>query len=236
MEADYADGAAFAELPGAAMKSSTYTGIRKDLVDSLTAREVLEIYFSPALNTFSQPGETEGDFKIRMAHAAREQRDKAVDDVRNKHVKALKVQQDRVSKAMERLEAQKSQVNSARLATAMRVGTSLLGAFLGGKSGVKSVASATTVTGVTRAFQQSQQVSTAENELDRVKEDLVLVESKIESEIEAVKEKFDPHLLALEKVRLTPLKKNVTPRAVGILWLPYEDVRGDLRPCWRTRF
>ena len=227
------EGVAYADLPGAALKSGTYSSIEKDFVDELFNKESIEVFFSPLIKAYSNPGESEGDFKARMAHAVREVRDKAVDELKAKSMKAVKALETKAIKAMEKVETQKAQANSAKMATFMKVGSSILGALLGGrKSGLASVASSTTVTGVSRAWQQSKEADAAEAELERIRAEMADLEAQAEEAVQKVKDQYEPDQLVLEKTRITPLKKNVQPVATGILWLPNEEVRGELRAAW----
>lgn len=227
------EGAAYADLPGAALKSGTYSSIEKDFVDDLYNKESIEVFFSPLVKAYSNAGESEGDFKARMAHAVREVRDKAVDELKAKSAKAVKALETKAIKAMEKVETQKAQASSAKMATFMKVGSSLLGALLGGrKSGLASVASSTTVTGVSRAWQQSKEADAAEAELERIRAEMADLEAQTEEAVQKVKDQYEPDQLVLEKTRITPLKKNIQPMATGILWLPHEEVRGELRPAW----
>jgi hypothetical protein len=227
------EGVAYADLPGAALKSGTYSSIEKDFVDELFNKESIEVFFSPLIKAYSNPGESEGDFKARMAHAVREVRDKAVDELKAKSMKAVKALETKAIKAMEKVETQKAQASSAKMATFMKVGSSILGALLGGrKSGLASVASSTTVTGVSRAWQQSKEADAAEAELERIRAEMADLEAQAEEAVQKVKDQYEPDQLVLEKTRITPLKKNIQPVATGILWLPNEEVRGELRAAW----
>ncbi len=226
-------GAAFAELPGTALKSTTYSSIEKDFVDELYANEGLELLFSPLLEAYSNADESESEFKARVAQRARELRDQAVEALRAKSARTLKSLQEKQEKAADKVETEKGQASSAKLSTLVRIGSSLLGAFLGGrKSGLRSVAGSTTVTGVSRAWEQSRQVDVAERDLERVRQELKEVENRLEEEISQLRDRYEIDLLPLEKVRLTPLKKNIKAIATGILWLPHEEVRGQLRSSW----
>lgn len=232
-EVEAEQGAAYEELPGAALKSATYDRIEKDFIDQLYNGETLEVYFSPLIKAYSIPGESEGDFKTRMAQQVRELRDKAVDDLRAKAAKSIKSMQDKAVKALAKVDAQKSRANSAKMATMMKVGSSLLGALLGGrKSGLATVTSSTTVTGVQRAWQQSKQADAAEQELENIKLEMAEFEKNTEEAVTKLQDQYDPSLLVLETVKLKPLKKNIRPVATGILWLPHEEVRGSLRQSW----
>ena len=135
------DGAEFGDLPGAAMKSQTYAGIEKDFVDWVYSNHTIEVSGSPLLEAFSNPGESAGDFRVRIAQTAREIRDKMIDELREKYGKKIKDLETKAAKAMEKVETQKAQASSAKLATAVQVGSSILGALFGRKSGMGAATS-----------------------------------------------------------------------------------------------
>ena len=229
------DDAEYAELPGAAMKSSTYSSIEKDFIDWVYRNHSMEVYTSPLLEAFSNPGESQGDFRVRMTQIARERRDKAVDDLRAKSAKEVKALEAKATKAMDKVESEKSQASSARMSTIVQIGSSLLGALLGRKSGVSaatSVIKGTSVSSVSRAWKESRDAASAEQELDRLKAEMGELEQKLGDETQRIRDQYDPATLVLETVKLTPTKKDIQPTATGILWLPHERVGDDLNPAW----
>ena len=226
----------YGDLPSAAMKAKTYDSIAKDYTDWVYANYNSEVSFCPLLETYSNLGETAGDFRARMAQTAREQRDAAVSELRTKLGKKVKDLEDDITKAMSKVEAQKSQANSAKLSTAIQIGTSLLGAFLGRKSsglaGAASLIKGTTVNSASRAWKEGQDVDAAQAELSKLKMDYDALNKQLEDEVKALQDKYDPAALALETTKLTPLKKNITVSATGILWMPYERAGGSLKQAW----
>ncbi len=229
------DDCEYEDLPGAAMKAKTYDSIAKDYIDWVYANHSMEVSFCSLLETYSNPGETAGDFRARMAQTAREQRDAAVGELKEKYGKKLKSLEDAITKALGRVEAQKAQASSAKLSTAIQIGSSLLGALLGRKSGVSGAASmikGSTVTSASRAWRESQDVAAAETELEKLKADYDALNKELEEEAKKLQDKYDPAGLALETTKLTPQKKNISTTATGILWLPYERVGGSLKQAW----
>ncbi|MCB1224569.1 MAG: DUF853 family protein [Verrucomicrobiales bacterium] len=233
LEREPTEGAAWAELPGAALKSTTYSRIEKDFIDWIYDNEAIEVQFSPLLETYSNPGESAGDFRARVSQTARELRDKAVDELKTKAQKAIDSLVTKAEKAQDKVEEQRSQANSAKISTVVRIGSGILGALLGGrKSGLGSVASSTNMSGVSRAWKESRDVAAAEEEYERYKDQIAELEEKMNEEVEKMKESYDPSALKFESAKVTPLKKNIQPTATGILWLPHEEVRGELRTSW----
>ncbi|SKB02256.1 AAA-like domain-containing protein [Prosthecobacter debontii] len=231
-ESQPVDGAEYTDLPGAAMKSSTYTSIRKDYVDWVYANHVLEVSFSPLLEAYSNPGEKVDEFRARITQTARELRDQAIETLREKTAKALKSLQEKAIKAQVKVDTQKSQATSAKLSTAMSIGSSLLGAFFGRKGGIASVAKASTVNSAARVMREHQEAAAAEAELGRIQADIADLEKQLADETQRIRDQYDPAVLVFETTRLTPVKSKIQPTAIGILWLPHERVGGELRKAW----
>jgi hypothetical protein len=230
------EGAEFGELPGAAMKSQTYNSIEKDFVDWVYSNHYLEVHFSPLLEAFSNPGESAGDFRVRIAQTARELRDKMIETLREKYGKKIKDLETKAAKAMDKLETQKAQASSAKLQTAVSIGTSILGALFGRKSGIGAASSlvrSSSVSSVSRAWKESREAGAAEGDLERIKVEMGEIEKQVGDETQKIRDQYEPATLVLETVKLTPVKKNIQPTATGILWLPHERVgEKDLRQAW----
>jgi hypothetical protein len=208
--------AAFADLPGPALKSSTYNSIAKDFEDWVYSNHSLEVYFSPLLDAYSNPGEKQDEFKARITQTTREKRDAAIEELRAKTEKALKSLEAKAAKAELKLETQKSQATSAKLSTVVQIGSSLLGAFMGRKS---SILKTSTISSASRVMRESSEATAAEAELDRVKADMAELEQQTADETQKIRDDYDPAALTLETVKLTPVKKNIQVTATGILWL-----------------
>lgn len=229
------EGAEFTELPGAAMKSSTYTSIKKDYIDWVYANHTLEVSYSPVLDAYSNPGEKVDEFKARITQTARELRDKAIEELRLKTAKAVKSLEDKATKAQVKVDTQKSQASSAKLSAAVSIGTSILGAFLGRKSGLGAVGSlmkSSTVTSASRVIREGQEAAAAEAELKALEQEMADIQKALEDETQKIRDQFDPTTLALETIKLTPVKSRIQPDAIGILWLPHERVGAELKKAW----
>ena len=229
------EGAEFTDLPGAAMKSSTYTSIRKDYADWVYANHTLEVSYSPVLNAYSNPGEKVDEFKARITQTARELRDQAIEELRVKTARTVKSLEDKVAKARVKVDTQKSQASSAKISAAVNIGTSILGAFFGRKSGLGAVGSlmkGSNVNSATRVMREDQEAAAAEAQLNALDEDMAELNRTLEDETGKIREQFDPTTLTLETCKLTPAKNKIQADTIGILWLPHERVGGELRKAW----
>ncbi len=226
------DEAEYTDLPGAAMKSQTYSGIEKDFTDWVYSNHSLEVHASPLLELFSNPGESAGDFRVRIAQTARELRDKMIEELRDKYGKKIGALETKAAKAMEKVDVQKAQASSAKLQTAVSIGSTILGALFGRK-GVGSMIKSSSVSSATRAWKEDREAAAAEGDVERAKVEMAEIERQITDETQKIRDQYEPSTMALETVKLTPVKKNIQPTATGILWLPHERVsEKELRAAW----
>ncbi|MDX1740536.1 MAG: DUF87 domain-containing protein, partial [Rhodothermales bacterium] len=126
-----AEDSSYAELPAEAGKASHYRGWEKALDDWLYREERLQILLHPGLEIASEPGESERTFRIRLRDAGREERDRQIEDLREKYEKKLKTAAERVRKAEQKVEREEEQASAQRMNTYMNIGTTVLTALLG---------------------------------------------------------------------------------------------------------
>src|SRR6266540_2265266 len=79
------ESAQFAELATVAAKTKSYDTWRKDFAGWIYRNQRVELLQSPTLEIASNPGESERDFRVRLQQLAREQRDQAVEKLRQRY-------------------------------------------------------------------------------------------------------------------------------------------------------
>jgi hypothetical protein len=208
------EGATFGELPSAAQKATTWKTIGKDFTNWVYANYEAEVHFSPLLGAYSNFGESQGDFRVRVSQVARELRDKAVEELRAKMMKQAKSIEDKAARAMQKVETQRAQASSAKWSTAATIGGTLLGALFGRKGGITS-----SVSKVGTAVRESGDVANAEQEVERLRAEMKALDQQLEAETQKIRDQYDPTTLVLESAKLTPKKTNISTNAVGILWV-----------------
>ncbi|MCF7786440.1 MAG: DUF87 domain-containing protein [Prosthecobacter sp.] len=215
-ESEPKENAAYADLPGPALKTTTYTSIKKDFTDWVFSNHSLEVFFSPLLEVYSNPGEKQDEFKVRITQTTREQRDAAIEELRTKTAKTMKSLQEKAEKVASKIEVQQTQASSAKLSTAVQIGSSILGAIFGRKT---SLVKASTISSASRVWKEGQDVKAAERELESLKADMTELEKQIADDTQKIRDQYDPATLAFETFKLSPVKKNIQVTATGILWL-----------------
>jgi hypothetical protein len=214
------DGAAFAELPAAALAAKNYAAWGKSLAASLYQNGAVELLSARALKLTSSPGESEGDFRARLAQALREHRDREVAKLRGKHAAKLKSLDERLRRAADRVEREKSQYSQRKLDTAISIGTSVLGAIFGGRSAATTRAgSAARSAG--RVFSEHGDVARAGETLESLTTERNALLAAIEQEAAALAAGLEPAGIALERIRIAPRKSDIAVGRVAIAWEPW---------------
>jgi Skp family chaperone for outer membrane proteins len=214
------DGAAFAELPAAALAAKNYAAWGKSLAASLYQNGAIELLAARALKLTSAPGESEGDFRARLAQSLREHRDAEVGKLRAKHAAKLRSLEDRLRRAADRVEREKSQYSQRKLDTAISIGTSVLGAIFGGRSAATTRAgSAARSAG--RVFSEQGDVARAGESLEALTAERDALLAAIEQEAAALAASLDPAGIALETIRIAPRKSDIAVGRVVVAWEPW---------------
>jgi hypothetical protein len=214
--------ASFGQLPAEAGKARDYSGWEKDLADWLYREERLQILVHPGLEIASEPGETERAFRIRLRDVGREERDRQIEELREKYESKLKTAAERVRKAEQKVEREEEQASAQRMNTYMNIGTTVLSALLGRKKISRTTMgrASSTIRTMSRSTKEKQDVERALEDLSAREEDMKELEQEIEEEIDTLKERLDPDLASLETVEINPRRSDVDVQSVTLAWVP----------------
>lgn len=227
--------AAFAPLPSEAAKKTNYDEWSKDLREWLFRKHNLQLLRSPSLGVVSKPGETERDFRIRAQLAAREARDQMVARLRQKYAVRMDSIQARLRRAEEALAREIEQAKQQKVQTAISLGTTLLGAFVGRKAiSYSTLGRATTAArGASRTMKEEQDVRRAQENLAQLQKQMAELEQQLAREIEEMQARSDPMTEQLEVFVLRPRKTDVEVHLAALAWAPHwQDPTGQLLPAW----
>jgi hypothetical protein len=223
----------FGELPTVAAKAKSYDAWHKEMASWLYRTQTLEAYHSPLLKVFSQAGESERDFRIRLQQAGREERDQALEKLRKKYSPKIMALQERIRRAEQALARESEQVKHQGLQTVISIGATLLGAFLGRKTvSTSSVGRATTAArGAGRVLKERQDVGRAEENVQALQQQLADLEAAFEDEAEALSSQLAE---SLETISVKPTKQNISVKRVALAWAPWwRTATGERIPAWK---
>ncbi len=234
LEGDPDARAVFDSLPAAATQPKSYAGWSKELTDCLYRTRTLDLYNCPSLKLVAQPGESEGDFKVRVQQAAREKRDAAVEILRTKYAGKADTLRNQEQRAAERVAREQSQASQQTMQAAISVGATLLGALFGRKAvSVGSIGRATTAArGVGRTMKERQDVDGAEQSVEAVRQKIADLEAELKSEIEELTSANELQSFAIQSASVKPRKSDIAVSGVLLAWVPHwVGDGGSVRPA-----
>jgi hypothetical protein len=228
-------GATFAPLPPAMSKLSSYRSWGSDFSAWAFRTQTMELFKSDTYKMTSNPGETEGEFRARLQLAARETRDATSDKLRQKYTAKLATLQQQELRAQQAVQREAEQASARKMQTAISLGATVLGAFLGRKAVSTSTLgrATTTMRDVGRSMDEAGDVKRAEVTLESVKQKRADLEAEFQSELDALEGRDDPGTETLQKVLMRPRKSDIAVDALGLVWMPYwRDGAGTLTEAW----
>ena len=220
LETDPPDAARFGDLPSAASKPKNYDAWTKQLVASLCSTQALELLQSPSSGEISRPDESERDFRARISHGSRENRDRDLDAIRQKYAPRQAALDEKLRRANQAVERESQQATGQTLQTAISVGATLVGALLGRKAmSASTIGRATTAArGVGRTMKDSEDIARAKETAAAIEEQRKQLDADFAAETAALDAANDAATEKLVKVTVKPTKTNITVKLVGLVW------------------
>jgi hypothetical protein len=214
------DGAAFAELPPAALKAKNYDAWTKQLLATLVSSEAVTVLKSPSTELVSTPDETERDFRSRIAQASRENRDGELEKVRRKYAGKQAALEERLRRAQQAVQRETEQSSGQKLQAAISIGASLLG-MLGSRKTISAtnIGRATTAArGIGRTMRESQDIARAGETAEAVKKAKEELEAQLQADLDTITANTDAATEPLESITIKPKKTHLTPTLVALVW------------------
>ena len=231
LESAARDGATFHELPAPARETKSYGHWSKDYADWLYQTQTVQLLRSPSQKLVSHSGESEADFRARLAQGAREGRDSKADALRAKYDAKVAALQQKLHTAQQAVDREENQERGAGLQTAVSVAGSILGGFLGRKS--VSVGSITSVArGAGRVAQQRDDVKLAEENVARLQGQLTELQASFAQDAAGVGAD-GAATEQLDTVVIRPKKADIDVTLVTLAFAPHwQGADGQLTPAF----
>jgi hypothetical protein len=235
LERNPASGNEFAPLPSAAAQARNYETWHRDFVNAVYGSRKLTLLRSTTYNQVSRVDESEAEFRVRLSQGSREQRDVALAKLRAKYAPKTAALQERLRRAEQAVQREAGQARSATISTALSLGSTLLGAFLGRKvmTAANISKAATGLRGVGRSLEQVQDITRAGESVDAVKQQIAALDAEFQAEAASIDASGQPASQTFQTVELRPNKSNITVKIVALAWAPYRrDPVGELTPAF----
>ena len=205
----------------------------KQLATAIYRDHALELWKCRKPKLVSRPGESEGAFRGRVADALRAERDLKREKLRKKFTPKLARHQEKIDRALERVEREEEQYKDRKTQTVIQMGATLVGALFGRK--VASVGNvrraASSMKGVSRAAREKADIGRAEARVEEYQAELVELEQAFEEALAEAEERF-AELEAdaeIEPLRVAARKADLDVERLGVVWVPVrQDARGGM--------
>jgi hypothetical protein len=231
-----ADGARFLDLAPASVKVKSYDAWAKSFKAWLGQSQSLDLLKSRSSGLVSVPGESERDFRVRLQTAAREQRDQAVEQLRQKYASKLAALEERIRRAEQAVERESAQATQQKLQTAVSMGATVLGALFGRKTLSASTLgkATTTARGMGRTMKESEDIGRAQASLEAARAQKADLEAQVQADVDALGGTMDPATEVFDAVTLKPKRTDLSVQVVGLAWAPeWVDTQGQRTPAYR---
>ena len=225
--------ARYAAPAAAASQARSYARWTRELADWLYRNRKLELWRCADPRLVSKPEESEREFRIRVALARREARDAQATALRAKYAPRLERLQEQLRRTEQARAREAEQAQREKVQTAVSVGATLLGAFLGGGRRSTVGRAATAARGLGRAQTQASDVGRATENVQVVQQRLQELNAAFEAEVAALGAGFDSQTVPLETMAVRPKKADVAVQSVQLAWAPHwEDASGARTAAW----
>jgi hypothetical protein len=174
------------------------------------------------LKETSKPGESEADFRVRLAHRAREERDAAVATLRQDYASKLAALEERRRKAQIKAAKEKSQATEKTVSAALSIGASVLSAMFSRKmaSSANVSRAATSMRQASRIAREHQDVTDANESVEVLTQRLTELQGELSAEIAKAQADLAPDKLPLTELVVQPKKSDIKVSGVTLVWMP----------------
>jgi hypothetical protein len=232
LESEPVTGAAFLPLPAEASAAKSYDRWSKEAQRWIQSAAPLTLWECKARRAHSRPGESEAEFRLRLADLRRAARDEAVAKLEARYAPKLQTLAERERRARQAVERKQSEAQQDTLGAALAVGTSLLGAFFGGRRGSAASKAGTAIRSAGRAMQGRQEIAQAAETVEAVRAEQARLAEEMKAAIADVTAAFDAEDV-LDELQIRPTLTGISIRLVTLLWLPEDGAGDDVgRPLW----
>ncbi len=184
------------------------------------------------MKCYSQPNESESQFRQRIALQLREARDEAVTKLREKIEKKLSTLEAKLQRAEAKIQKESEQASGKTMDAIIGAGTAIFSAFFSRKkvsvTNARRLGSA--LSKAKGAFSERDDIALAEQQKVTIQADIDKLVANFEKEKGVIAENFDINQTELETVQLYPKASGVQVVAFGIAWQP-GIIDGD---TWRS--
>jgi len=210
----------FSEVPSFARNEKAIKSVEKEIKNHIYRNAELKIWECEALKEFSGFGEEESEFRGKLSHLIREQKDEAVDKLNQKYEKKFELIDKRILRATQKVEKEKEQYSTKKTNTFLSIGTAVASILMGGKamSGASARRAGSVLRAATSASKEKGDISRAEEQLKDYQSDMEDMREDLEDALLKIEEELSVDNLKLTEHKIGPAKTNIDLKWCGLIW------------------
>lgn len=217
-----AEGASFAPVPEVATQPKNFDLWEDHVADAIYRNRRIELLYSERHDTYSQPDESEADFRKRLEVFAREDAAQAENKVDQKYATKLAAAREKVRVAQRAVDREAAQAKTSGIQTVISMGATVLNVLFSRKklSAGNIGRATTTARGVGRSGKEMSDVARANEELETRQTQLAELVAEYDAALAAELKAANPATERLETIAIRPKKTNIKVESVRLVWLP----------------
>jgi hypothetical protein len=220
------DNSRFAPLSPALTGLKNLRRLEKEFDDFLYHSMQLPLMKVTPLKLQSRPGETEVQFRQRLADVLRQKKEQEADKIKERYGKKQRQLEARLAKADARVDKEKADVKARGIDTALSIGATIFGALFGRKTLSMSNASRTvrSARGAGRVLKEQGDVHRAQEAAALILEDIDSLARELQEKLSESAERFEPEKFVPETVNITPRHSDIYNLQLRLVWEPVLDL------------
>jgi hypothetical protein len=210
-------------LPTELTVSKNYDVWRDEFARWLYRTQYLSLWKCGVLKATSQPLESKGEFKVRLAQQAAEARDAEIDKIRQKYVGPIAELDERQRRAEERRVREESEYRHQRLDSLLNVGASVMGILVGRRklSSTNVRRASSSARSVNRAARQHADVARAQDQIAEIQARRQDLQERFQQDLVKIRDRFHVDQMELREIRIRPLKSDIEVLPLELIWVPW---------------
>lgn len=207
-------------LPSELSRAKDLRDFEKSFAEHLYQSQRLELYRVTRLKLESHPGESIGDFTVRVGDQLRERKDAAIEKIKERYQAKQERLEVQILRAEGRVEKEKSDVSSKTTDTILSIGAAVLGAFFGRKvlSATNISKASRGVRNVGRIAREKGDVKRAEEVLQSLHEDMDTLALEVEEKVAELTADYELDNYPIESFFIKPRRSDIFDVKMVLFW------------------
>ena len=207
----------FLSVPDSLNTEKEFKVLEDNFEDHLYACERHVIHEHEKLDLYQMSGESDEAFRMRVAQAAREERDEALDEIQERYEDKFDRIKERMRKEQQDIAEAEAEVSARRTQEMVNVAETLFSVFVKGRR--RSFGTAATKRRM--SARASQKLQEAEEDLEELHIDLEDLEQELKSKLDELTREWENIANDISEKEVKPRRTDIQIEKIMLVWYPY---------------